>query len=380
MQEMRLYQEVSCLYIVYHKGCVAFGYEKEKTTMGKEKRRKRSTGTIAPNRKRRHSSSLGKEEKNANKAQRWSGSGGPSLTNNSGRADAPSETPFQTARREAWEEIGLPGIDQPLPHPFTVEHLCELPANLAKTEVVVRPCVALLHSYDAKTGQNADPEISLIPKLDAREVAAVFTAPFYSFLRLREGEELASNSDLEQNEGADSTVGSARADQGSLGADAKGYDNDLGDWYRGSWSLWHNSNWRSTYSFPFFRLPARLRYNLGYDYRAPFFNALVFNFPLSHMARGPVKSDPLSMVQGLSLEGETGRTEPCFQVDLVTRTSFVFLIYSCYCSILLFVPNKNTRKQLKDWTTDQAFDTSAPVLCSRQYPGGHAKAPQGGEC
>ncbi|KAJ5909613.1 hypothetical protein N7504_004256 [Penicillium tannophilum] len=161
-----------------------------------------------------------------------------------GRADAPSETPFQTARREAWEEIGLPGIDQPLPHPFTVEHLCELPANLAKTEVVVRPCVALLHSYDAKTGQNADPEISLIPKLDAREVAAVFTAPFYSFLRLREGEELASNSDLEQNEGADSTVGSAQADQGSLGADAKGYDNDLGDWYRGSWSLWHNSNWR----------------------------------------------------------------------------------------------------------------------------------------
>ncbi|KAJ5549304.1 hypothetical protein N7513_006538 [Penicillium frequentans] len=161
-----------------------------------------------------------------------------------GRADAPSETPFETARREAWEEIGLPGIDQPLPHPFTVEHLCELPANLAKTEVVVRPCVALLHSYDAKTGQNADPEISLIPKLDAREVAAVFTAPFYSFLRLREGEELASNSNLEQSESADSTVGSARADQGSLGADAKGYDDDLGDWYRGSWSLWHNSNWR----------------------------------------------------------------------------------------------------------------------------------------
>lgn len=280
----------------------------------------------------------GKKKRTQTKAQRWSGLGGPSLTNNSGRADAPSETPFQTARREAWEEIGLPGIDQPLPHPFTVEHLCELPANLAKTEVVVRPCVALLHSYDAKTGQNADPEISLIPKLDAREVAAVFTAPFYSFLRLREGEELASNSDLEQNEGADSTVGSARADQGSLGADAKGYDNDLGDWYRGSWSLWHNSNWRSTYSFPFFRLPARLHYNLGYDYRAPFFNALVFNFPLSHMARGPVKSDPLSMVQGLSLEGETGRTEPCFpsgsgNTNVICFSNlFVLLLYFAFCA------------------------------------------------
>ncbi|KAJ5651946.1 hypothetical protein N7507_009372 [Penicillium longicatenatum] len=154
-----------------------------------------------------------------------------------GRADAPSETPFQTARREAWEEIGLPGIDQPLPHPFTVEHLCELPANLAKTEVVVRPCVALLHSYDAQTGQNADPEISLIPKLDAREVAAVFTAPFYSFLRLRDDDE-----QLPPNSQEDSIVGSAQADQGSLGADAN--ETDPGEWYRGSWSLWHNSNWR----------------------------------------------------------------------------------------------------------------------------------------
>ncbi|KAJ5930020.1 hypothetical protein N7466_005513 [Penicillium verhagenii] len=173
-----------------------------------------------------------------------------------GRADALSETPFQTARREAWEEIGLPGIDQPLPHPFTVEHLCEFPANLAKTEIVVRPCVALLHSYDAQTGQNADPEISLIPKLDPREVAAVFTAPFYSFLRLRDGESPLpsqrldySTSQLNEHENSHTPIttdnfgGSARADQGSLGADAKDEDNP-GEWYRGSWSLWHNSNWR----------------------------------------------------------------------------------------------------------------------------------------
>ncbi|KAJ5917820.1 hypothetical protein N7454_010195 [Penicillium verhagenii] len=173
------------------------------------------------------------------------------------RADALSETPFQTARREAWEEIGLPGIDQPLPHPFTVEHLCEFPANLAKTEIVVRPCVALLHSYDAQTGQNADPEISLIPKLDPREVAAVFTAPFYSFLRLRDGESPLpsrgpldySTSQLNEHEKShtlippDNSGGSARADQGSLGADAKD-ENNPGEWYRGSWSLWHNSNWR----------------------------------------------------------------------------------------------------------------------------------------
>ncbi|KAJ5624236.1 hypothetical protein N7510_000545 [Penicillium lagena] len=103
-----------------------------------------------------------------------------------GRADTLAETPFQTARREAWEEIGLPNIDSPLPRPFAVEHLCEMPANLAKTELVVRPCIALLHAHDERTGESADPEVSLIPKLDAREVAAVFTAPFEQFLSMRD--------------------------------------------------------------------------------------------------------------------------------------------------------------------------------------------------
>ncbi|KKY23666.1 putative nudix domain-containing protein [Diplodia seriata] len=56
-----------------------------------------------------------------------------------GRADAPTETPFQTARREAWEEIGLPLADEKLPSPFRVEHLCQMPANLARTELAVRP-------------------------------------------------------------------------------------------------------------------------------------------------------------------------------------------------------------------------------------------------
>lgn len=122
-----------------------------------------------------------------------------------GRADN-VETAFQTARREANEEIGLPDINQKLPPPFSVEHLCEFPANLARTEVVVRPCVALLHSYDPHSGLNADPEVSLIPILDAREVEAVFTAPFKDFL-----------SENVQN----------------------GHE-----WYRGSWGMWHNSQWR----------------------------------------------------------------------------------------------------------------------------------------
>lgn len=70
----------------------------------------------------------------------------------------------------------------------------------------MRPCVALLHSYDARTGKNADPEVSLIPQLDAREVAAVFTAPFQSFLRLTDG---------------------------SQRGQGRGPDSDPGEWYRG---------------------------------------------------------------------------------------------------------------------------------------------------
>ena len=120
----------------------------------------------------------------------------------------------------------------------------------------------------------------------------------------------------------------------------------------------------------------------GYVYRAPFFNALVFDFPFSHMARGPVKSDPLSMVQGLSLEGETGRTEPCFpsgsgNTNIICFSDlFVLLLYFAFCA----QPKITKTTEKKNTITDQDFDTSAPVLCSRQHPGGQAKAPQGGEC
>jgi 8-oxo-dGTP pyrophosphatase MutT (NUDIX family) len=133
---------------------------------------------------------------------------------NPGKSDSESETPFQTARREANEEIGLPGISQPLPAPFSVEHLCEIPSSLARTELVVRPCVALLHTYDEQTGQNADPETSLIPRLDAREVAAVFTAPFRDFLQV---------------------LGDPRA-------------GDPEEWYQGAWTEWYGTGWRSTYN------------------------------------------------------------------------------------------------------------------------------------
>lgn len=122
------------------------------------------------------------------------------------------ETPFEIARREAFEEIGLPQDDKKIPAPFRIEHLCQLPYSLAKTELAVRPCVAFLHSDDI-TGKNVGD--SMIPRLDAKEVAAVFSAPFHNFLKsedeVREGETIPG---------------------------------ETTDWYQGSWTAWHEDRWR----------------------------------------------------------------------------------------------------------------------------------------
>ena len=40
--------------------------------------------------------------------------------------------------------------DAKIPAPFKVEFLCHLPHNLARTALVVRPCVALLHTPPPK--------------------------------------------------------------------------------------------------------------------------------------------------------------------------------------------------------------------------------------
>ena len=163
-----------------------------------------------------------------------------------GKADSTQETPFQTARREAYEEIGLPLTDTKLPPPFGVEHLTEFPCQLAMTNLGVRPCVAFLtpsasrltstkFSRTTNTTPTSQPEFppinpqstsphnvassssppsqdtpipdvetTLIPRLDAHEVAAVFTAPFHDFLH---------------------------------------HTNDPG-WYRGQWQEFHGTRWR----------------------------------------------------------------------------------------------------------------------------------------
>lgn len=131
-----------------------------------------------------------------------------------GKADSLQETPFMIARREAFEEIGLPMTDNKLPTGYEVEHLTELPANLAMTELGVRPCVAYLKTPPPSSrNQNPDAARDLLPKLDAKEVAAVFTAPFHNFLR-------------EQD------------------IDPETRRTVPGEWYKGSWHSWHETAWR----------------------------------------------------------------------------------------------------------------------------------------
>ncbi|KAF8866562.1 hypothetical protein BDZ45DRAFT_700639 [Acephala macrosclerotiorum] len=132
-----------------------------------------------------------------------------------GKADSLEETPFEIARREAWEEIGLPKDDSKIPPPFRIEHLCQLPFSLAKTALAVRPCVAFLHSDDNSGSKASSVEESMIPRLDAKEVAAVFSAPFHNFLRkkdeIREGD----------------TVPGKRS-----------------DWYKGVWTDFNDTRWK----------------------------------------------------------------------------------------------------------------------------------------
>lgn len=139
----------------------------------------------------------------------------------------------QIARREAWEEIGLPIDDNKIPKPFRIEHLCCLPHSLAKTELAVRPCVALLHSGDDDETDEPDrtappsPTVdeSLMPRLDAKEVAAVFSGPLHNFL-LAEDEVLPGEGESRRR---------ALLPKGK--------------WYEGRWAEFHEAPWRVHYFY-----------------------------------------------------------------------------------------------------------------------------------
>ncbi|XXG93935.1 8-oxo-dGTP diphosphatase [Hypoxylon texense] len=127
-----------------------------------------------------------------------------------GKADSLAESP---SRREAWEEIGLPMDDAKIPKPFRIEPLCCLPCSLAKTEMAVRPCVAFLHADDVPGKPKAMVDESMIPRLDAKEVAAVFSGPFHNFLKAKD-------------------------------EPVEGETIPPGEWYDGYWHHWHSKPWR----------------------------------------------------------------------------------------------------------------------------------------
>lgn len=100
-----------------------------------------------------------------------------------------------------------------LPAPFRIEHLCQLPHTLARTELAVRPCIAFLHCDD-DSGRTTV-EQTMMPRLDAKEVAAVFSAPLHNFLK------------HEDESPRDTPPGSRPS-----------------DWYHGNWSAWHDGEFR----------------------------------------------------------------------------------------------------------------------------------------
>ena len=135
--------------------------------------------------------------------------------------------------------------DSKLPSQFKVEQLCELPMNLAKTELGVRPCVAFLSTnpprYDTRSASKGSSEQTegsssvenakelladniLIPRLDAKEVAAVFSAPFHSFLR----------TSLPDSTGQEDISGTKTID----------FPQPSRPWYAGSWMTWYSTDWR----------------------------------------------------------------------------------------------------------------------------------------
>lgn len=98
-----------------------------------------------------------------------------------------------------------------------------MPTNLARTELGVRPCVAYLSPHPNYPADAPYPsaEEALIPRLDAKEVAAVFSAPFAAFLK----ESLEHRSE----------------EAGGYGVETTGFPPQ---WYAGEWTSFHESRWR----------------------------------------------------------------------------------------------------------------------------------------
>jgi 8-oxo-dGTP pyrophosphatase MutT (NUDIX family) len=89
-----------------------------------------------------------------------------------GRCDHEEETAWETALREASEEIGFD------PHKFQFEQLCNLPCYLSRNLLVVMPCLCLIKSCDGSPITLED----VSPSISEQEVDVVFSFPLKAVL------------------------------------------------------------------------------------------------------------------------------------------------------------------------------------------------------
>lgn len=105
---------------------------------------------------------------------------------------------------------------------FEVRHLTQMPTHLARTALGVRPCVAFLEPRST-SGADRDGGVgtaaALIPRLDAKEVAEVFSAPLHDFLTTHPRFHPKAEDD----------------------GDARG---SRDRWYEGRWIHWHDTHFR----------------------------------------------------------------------------------------------------------------------------------------
>lgn len=92
-----------------------------------------------------------------------------------GRCDGPNEGPWETALREAKEEIGFD------PDNFEFEKLCKLPCFLSRNLLVVRPCVCFVQRRE--TNENRKMSLAEIsPEINQEEVTATLSTKLKNFI------------------------------------------------------------------------------------------------------------------------------------------------------------------------------------------------------
>lgn len=106
-----------------------------------------------------------------------------------GKVDNVDEDPYQAARRETHEEIGIPNDDEALAlKGYKLEHLTTLPAYLSRNLLAVRPSIAYLSSTNPGRDHMTDmPSIVDLASVTSPEVREVFSAPLKKFLSANTG-------------------------------------------------------------------------------------------------------------------------------------------------------------------------------------------------